>query len=108
MADNPVGEWNTFRILMTGERVSVWLNGELVTDNVIMENYWNRSIPIFEKGAVELQAHGTDLALQGYIYQGNKVAPNITLHLRKKQQVLSLFSTDAILTVGSAIRSHTR
>ena len=34
VADNPVGEWNTFRILMTGEKVSVWLNGELVTDNV--------------------------------------------------------------------------
>ena len=28
------GEWNTFRIRMVGERVSVWLNGELVTDNV--------------------------------------------------------------------------
>jgi hypothetical protein len=64
VADNPVGEWNTFRILMTGERVSVWLNGELVTDNVVMENYWNREIPIFEKGAVELQAHGTDLAFR--------------------------------------------
>ncbi|MCA1741494.1 MAG: DUF1080 domain-containing protein, partial [Bacteroidales bacterium] len=45
VADNPVGEWNTFRIIMTGDRVSVWLNGELVTDDVIMENYWDRSIP---------------------------------------------------------------
>ncbi len=61
VADNPVGEWNNFRIVMTGDRVSVWLNGELVTDDVIMENYWDRSIPIFKTGAVELQAHGTDL-----------------------------------------------
>ncbi len=51
VADNPVGEWNTFRIVMIGEKVSVWLNGELVVDNVIMENYWDRSIPIFPKGA---------------------------------------------------------
>jgi len=64
VADNPVGEWNTFRILMTGEMVSVWLNGEIVTDNVTLENYWNRALPIFEKGPVELQAHGTDLAFR--------------------------------------------
>ena len=30
VADNPVGDWNTFRIIMVGEKVSVWLNGELV------------------------------------------------------------------------------
>jgi hypothetical protein len=39
VADKPVGEWNTFRITMIGERVTVLLNDELVTDNVIMENY---------------------------------------------------------------------
>ncbi len=64
VADNPVGEWNTFHILMTGERVTVWLNGEMVTDNVIMENYWDRSIRIFPRGPVELQAHGTDLSFR--------------------------------------------
>ena len=72
VADNPVGEWNTFRIIMTGEKVSVWLNGELVTDDVTLENYWNRAIPIFEKGPVELQAHGTDLAFRDMMDQGNK------------------------------------
>lgn len=64
VADNPIGEWNTFRITMIGEKVTVYLNGELVVDNVTMENYWDRSIPIFEKGAIELQAHGTDLAFR--------------------------------------------
>ena len=64
VADNPVGEWNSFRIVMTGENVSVWLNGELVVDNVIMENYWDSKIPIFPKGSIELQAHGTDLAFR--------------------------------------------
>ena len=66
VADNPVGEWNTFRIIMVGEKVSVWLNGELVVDNVIMENYWDkeRKMPIFPKGPIELQAHGTDLAFR--------------------------------------------
>ncbi len=61
-ADNPVGEWNTFRILMQGERVTVYLNGQLVVDNTIMENYWDRSIPIFRVEQIELQAHGSLLA----------------------------------------------
>jgi hypothetical protein len=64
VADNPVGEWNTFRIIMMDERVTVYLNGQLVVDNVIMENYWDRSIPIFPSGPIELQAHGTDLAFR--------------------------------------------
>ena len=34
---------------MIGEKVSVWLNGDLVVDNVTMENYWDRKIPIFPK-----------------------------------------------------------
>ena len=92
VADNPVGEWNTFRILMTGERVSVWLNGELVTDNVIMENYWNREIPIFEKGAVELQAHGTDLAFRDiFIREINAAEYNLTDE-EKASGFVSLFN----------------
>ncbi len=64
VADNPVGEWNTFYIKMIGENVTVYLNGELVVDNVPLENYWDRSQPIFERGPLELQAHGTDLAFR--------------------------------------------
>ncbi|HBF95382.1 MAG TPA: hypothetical protein DDW66_03670, partial [Porphyromonadaceae bacterium] len=62
VADQKVGEWNTFRIKMIGERVSVWLNDELVTDNVVLENYWNRSQPIFPTEQIELQAHGSKVA----------------------------------------------
>jgi hypothetical protein len=64
VADNPVGEWNTFRIKMIGENVTVYLNGELVVDNVPLENYWDRSQPIFPTGTIELQAHGTNLAFR--------------------------------------------
>ena len=64
VADNPIDEWNTFRITMIGENVTVYLNGELVVDNVKMDNYWNREIPIFETGAIELQAHGNELAFR--------------------------------------------
>ena len=62
VADNKVGEWNTFHITMIGDKVSVALNGVLVTDNVVLENYWDRKIPIFIKEQIELQAHGTYVA----------------------------------------------
>lgn len=60
-ADNPIGEWNTFRIRMVGDRVSVWLNGKLVTNNVVLENYWDRSKPIYPSGSIELQNHNHPL-----------------------------------------------
>jgi len=64
VADNPIGEWNTFRITMIGNHVTVYLNGVLVVDNVVMENYWDRSLPIFTEEAIELQAHGTELGFR--------------------------------------------
>ena len=64
VADNPIDDWNTFRITMIGENVTVYLNGKLVVDNVKMDNYWDRSIPIFSEGTIELQAHGNELAFR--------------------------------------------
>lgn len=92
VADNPVGEWNTFRIIMTGERVSVWLNGELTVDNVIMENYWDRSIPIFPTGPVELQAHGTDLAFRDIWIREIKSPEYILTEKEKEEGFTSLFN----------------
>ena len=59
--DNPVGEWNRFRILMTGEKVTVYLNNVLVTHDVTLENYWERDKPIYPSGQIELQNHGGPL-----------------------------------------------
>ncbi len=60
-ADNPIGQWNRFRIKMIGEKVWVWLNGKLVVDNTTLENYWDRKIPIYPTGQIELQNHGNTL-----------------------------------------------
>ena len=59
VADNKLGEWNSFYIKMVGDRVTVYLNGELVTDNIILENYWDRKLPLFPVEQIELQAHGS-------------------------------------------------
>lgn len=61
IADKPVGEWNTFWIKMVGEKVTVKLNGETVVDDVVLENYWDRTQPIYSQGTIELQNHGNTL-----------------------------------------------
>ncbi len=92
VADNPIGEWNTFRIRMIGENVTVYLNGELVVDNVPLENYWDRSMPIFEKEAIELQAHGTDLAFRDiYVKEINTQEIGLTEE-EKNEGFASLFN----------------
>jgi hypothetical protein len=61
LADKPIGEWNHFRIVMKGDKVSIWLNEVLVVDNTVLENYWKRGDPLPEKGPIELQHHGDHL-----------------------------------------------
>lgn len=61
IADRPIGEWNTFFIRMVGERVTIKLNGELIVDDVVLENYWERDKPIYPTGQIELQNHGNTL-----------------------------------------------
>ena len=58
IADRQVGDWNRFHVIMRGEKVTVWLNGVLVVDNVTLENYWDRKQAIFPVEQIELQCHG--------------------------------------------------
>jgi hypothetical protein len=60
-ADNPVGEWNTFRIRMIGSRVWVWLNDKLTVDGQILDNYFDRTRPVLPRGPIELQTHGSEI-----------------------------------------------
>jgi hypothetical protein len=60
-ADKPFGEWNHFRIRMVGENVTVWFNDKLTVDNVPLENFWDRSQPVFEEGPIQLQTHGGEI-----------------------------------------------
>jgi len=61
LADNPIGEWNSFRIKMIHRKVTVWLNDKLVVDDVELENYWEPKKPIYDTGSIELQNHGNTL-----------------------------------------------
>lgn len=93
IADNPIGEWNTFRIKMVGDKVTVFLNGVLVTDNVVLENYWDRNIPIFDREAIELQAHGTRLEFRDvYVKELPRAKPYEVSMQEKKDGFVPLFN----------------
>ena len=60
-ADNAPGEWNTFRIKMVGDKVTIHLNDKLVLKDAALENYWERGKPLPAAGPIELQHHGDEL-----------------------------------------------
>jgi hypothetical protein len=75
-ADRPIGEWNTFYIRMIGDKVTVHLNGVLVVDDTVMENYWEREKPIYPLGQIELQAHSTPLYFKNVFIR--RIVPGAT------------------------------
>lgn len=102
VADNPIDEWNTFRIKMIGDKVTVYLNGILVTDNVVLENYWDRSMPIFDEEAIELQAHGEDLGFTNiYVREINPNNEQLTEEEKKEGFTSLITGKDLDLWVGN-------
>jgi len=92
LADNAIGEWNSFHILMKGDRVTVYLNGELVVNNTILENYWDKNLPIFPEEQIELQAHGTNVAYRDlYIREIPAAKPFALSEEEKKEGFKILF-----------------
>ncbi len=90
VADNKIGSWNNFHIIMRGAVVTVYLNGVLVTDKVVLENYWDRTLPIFVKEQIELQAHGTYVAYRNIYIRELPSAEPTTLSDPEKQQGFKL------------------
>ncbi len=117
VADNKIGYWNTFHIIMKGDKVSVWLNGLLVTDNVTLENYWDRKLPIFSKEQIELQAHGTYVAYRNiYLRELPSDTVSVLSEEEKKQGFTMLYdgthmnnwtgNTEGYLSEQGAITVH--
>jgi hypothetical protein len=92
VADNAIGEWNTFHIIMKGDKVTVFLNGMKVTDEIILENYWDRKLPIFIREQIELQAHGTYVAYRNiFLRELDPVAATPLSAAEQKEGFESLF-----------------
>ena len=105
-ADNPVGEWNTFTIRMAGERVTVHLNGALVVDDVVMENYWERDKPIYPTGQIELQAHSPPLYFKNIYIRELRLGYGIRQPARFPGEETRSASSFALLSFQS--RNHAR
>lgn len=61
LADRPFGQWNKIHVIQVGARTSVWLNGKLVVNHAIWENFWDRKRPLFARGPIQLQTHGGEI-----------------------------------------------
>ena len=72
-ADNPVGQWNTLRIRMIGDKVSIWLNGKQTVNEAVMDNYFDprspKTLPIAARGPIELQTHGSEIRFRNIYIQ---------------------------------------
>ncbi|WP_291989837.1 DUF1080 domain-containing protein [Luteitalea sp.] len=71
LADKPFGEWNSFRITMVGDIVTVYLNDKLVVDHARMHNFFLREDqtqlladqegPMPKRGPIQLQTYGDEV-----------------------------------------------
>lgn len=93
LADNPFGEWNSFRITQIGARTTVHLNGKLIVDHAIMENYWDRKAPLAAAGPIQLQTHGGEIRWRNiYVRNISAEEANERLAAHEGQAFASIFN----------------
>jgi len=93
LADKPFGQWNSLHVIMVGARVTVWLNDKLVVDHALLENYYDRSIPVPPKGPIELQTHGGEIRWRNiFIRQIKPAEANKILASHGEQGFESVFN----------------
>jgi hypothetical protein len=93
LADKPFGEWNTFRILMVGERVTIHLNDKLVVDMARLENFWDKKLPLRKTGPIQLQTHGGEIRWRNiFIREIPAVEANELLRKRDASDFVDVFN----------------
>jgi len=75
-ADRPVGEWNTFEIVMRGDRLTVVLNGRIVIANAHLPG-----VP--DRGPIELQHHGGKNARTGEFSPASSLIQFRNIYIRE-------------------------
>ena len=93
LADKPFGQWNAVRVVTVGARVSVWLNKKQVVDHALLENYYDRKVPVPPKGPVQLQTHGGEIRWRNiFIRSIGPAEANKLLAARGKEGFGSIFN----------------
>ncbi len=93
LADKPFGQWNSVRIVQLGQRTSIWLNGQMVVDHAIMENYWDRNLPLVLAGPIQLQTHGGEIRWRNaFIREFSAEEANEKLRAQAMEGFVSVFN----------------
>lgn len=107
LADKPFGEWNKFRILMVGSRVSVWLNGKLVVDHANMENFYDRKKAIPTRGPIQLQTHGGEIRWRNvFIREIGSAEANKILASKGGEGFKSVFNGKDLSSWGGPVANY--
>ena len=72
-ADKPVGEWNTFKIVMKGDKVTIHLNGELVVDNAAAGELLRARQAAAGDGPDRTAVPRRQAVVQEHLHQGTEV-----------------------------------
>jgi hypothetical protein len=112
-ADKPLGEWNKFRIVMVGARVSVWLNDQLVVDHAILENYFDKKKPaaergpILPRGPIQLQTHGSEIRWRNvFLREIGSDEANTILASKSRDGFTSLFDGKSLDGWQGAVENY--
>ncbi len=107
LADRPFGQWNRFKIRQVGARTSVTLNDKLVVDNAIMENFWDRSAPLFPKGVIQLQTHGGEIQWKNvFVRELSADEANSVLAKRADEGFTTLFDGTSLKGWAGAVENY--
>jgi hypothetical protein len=107
LADRPFGEWNDFRIVQLGARTTVYLNGKLVVDHAIMDNFWDRKQPLFPKGPIQLQTHGGEIRWKNiYVREIGSEEANQLLASKSNSGFESLFNGENLDGWAGAVENY--
>lgn len=67
-ADRPIGTWNSTRIRMVGDRVTVVLNDHLVVDAQPLPNFFAKgTAPLPASGPIQIQTHGAPMHVRNVL-----------------------------------------
>jgi hypothetical protein len=107
LADKPFGEWNHFRIIMVGERVTVWLNEKLVVDHARLENFWDKKLPLPKAAPILLQTHGGEIRWRNaFIREIPATEANAILAKKANEGLISIFNGKDFDGWTGAVENH--
>lgn len=66
-ADKPLGQWNTMKMRLVGERCWVWLNDQAVVVDARLHDYFAPGAPLIARGPIQLQTHGAEIRFRNIV-----------------------------------------